>query len=48
MVSSLAARWLRAAAYAAAGAGAGFLAAGQAGSDRIPGAVRALMTRVGE
>jgi hypothetical protein len=46
VVSSLAARWLLAAAYAAAGAG--FSAAGWAGSDRIPGAVRALMTRVGE
>jgi hypothetical protein len=46
MVSSLAARWLLAAAYAAAGAG--FLAASKAGGDRIPGAVRALMTPLGE
>jgi hypothetical protein len=42
MVSSLAARWLLAA------AGADFLAASKAGGDRIPGAVRALMTRLGE
>ena len=46
MVSSLAARWLLTAAYAAAGTG--LPAAAKAGSDRMPGAVRALMRRLGE